>query len=372
MEKKVFAKLDSEKAILICQNEWTIQNLQSLGQQLDKITWPSEGKLIIDGSQLTKMDSAGAWLLDKRIKQLEEKRLTIQQEHFTEQYHQLLNLVEEEIEIAPTVPHKNPLSFVARVGKHTYIQLKEFRDYLDFIGRLAEQTLSLFLHPSRLRFNSLASAIDKTGFESLPIIALMSFMIGIVIAYQMGNQLRTYGANIFIVNLLGYSILREFGPLLSAIMIAGRTGSSFAAQLGIMKINQEIDALNTMGVMPGELLVLPRILGLVIALPLLTMWSDIFGVLGGMVMANNLLGVTWIEFLQRFQHEIPVRALIIGLAKAPVFALIISSIGCFQGMRVKGSAESVGQNTTRSVVLAIFFIIISDALFSILFSKANL
>ncbi len=234
------------------------------------------------------------------------------------------------------------------------------------------EAFRVFYSRRRMRWDAIASTIYKTGFQALPILALLSFMIGIVISYQMGNQLRQYGANVFIVNLLGLSVLREFGPLITAIILAGRTGSAFAAQLGIMKINQEIDALDTMGVTPAELLLIPRLIGLVIAIPLLTMWADIFGVIGGMVMANNMLGINWVDFLIRFQHEIPLRSLILGLGKAPVFALIIGSIGCFQGMEVKGSAESVGARTTRSVVLAIFFIIIADAGFSILFSKFKL
>jgi phospholipid/cholesterol/gamma-HCH transport system permease protein len=155
-------------------------------------------------------------------------------------------------------------------------------------------------------------------------------------------------------------------------MVAGRTGSAFTAQLGMMKINQEIDALNTMGVTPSELLLLPRLLGLFISLPLLTMWSDVFGAVGGMFMANNMLGITPYDFLHRFGHVIPLRALLIGLGKAPVFALIIASIGCFQGMQVAGDADSVGRNTTRSVVLAIFFIIVVDAVFSVIFSWLKL
>jgi len=214
--------------------------------------------------------------------------------------------------------------------------------------------------------------VYKTGYQALPIIALLSFMIGVVITYQMGVQLKSYGANIFIVDLLGLSVLREFGPLLTAIMVAGRTGSAFTAELGTMKVNREIDVLNTMGVTPAELLLLPRIIGLVIALPLLTMWADIFGVLGGMVMSKDMLGIHWQDFLLRFEQQIPVRALLIGLGKAPVFALIIASIGCFEGMQVKGSADSVGKQTTRSVVWAIFFIIVADAIFSVLFSKLKL
>jgi len=196
--------------------------------------------------------------------------------------------------------------------------------------------------------------------------------VGVVITYQMGLQLKNYGANIYIVDLLGISILREFGPLLTSIMVAGRTGSAFTAELGMMKLNQEIDALNTMGVTPAELLLLPRIIGLVIVLPLLTIWSDIFGVIGGMIMSNNMLDITWYDFLFRFPNVVPLKTLIIGLGKTPVFALIIASVSCFQGMRVSSSAASLGANTTRSVVLSIFFILVADAGFSIIFSELKL
>jgi phospholipid/cholesterol/gamma-HCH transport system permease protein len=155
-------------------------------------------------------------------------------------------------------------------------------------------------------------------------------------------------------------------------MVAGRTGSAFTAQLGMMKLNQEIDALDTIGVTPAELLLLPRLIGLFIALPLLTMWADIFGVVGGMVTSNSMLSITWYDFLHRFPTVIPLRALLLGLGKAPVFALVIASIGCYQGMKVEGGADSVGLNTTRSVVLSIFFIIVADAIFSVIFSELKL
>jgi phospholipid/cholesterol/gamma-HCH transport system permease protein len=251
-------------------------------------------------------------------------------------------------------------------------QLDEFCDYLEFVGKIAIESLRITLNPFRIRWGAFFSSLDKTGYQALPIIGLLSFMIGVVLAYQMGVQLRNYGANVFIVDLLGLSVLREFGPLLTAIMVAGRTGSSFTAELGSMKVNQEIDALDTMGVTPAELLLIPKIAGLVIALPLLTIWADIFGVFGGMFMAHNMLGLSWYEFLQRFQHQVPLRALIIGLGKAPVFALIIASIGCFQGMAVRDTSDSIGKNTTKSVVFAIFFIIVADAIFSVLFSKLQL
>jgi phospholipid/cholesterol/gamma-HCH transport system permease protein len=270
------------------------------------------------------------------------------------------------------VPAKKISSWVFDLGRYAMEQWKEFGDYLRFVGELTMEGLRVSKYPKKFRWAALASVIDKTGLRALPIIALLSFMIGVVMAYQMGTQLRNYGANLFIVDFLGLSILREFGPLLTAIMVAGRTGSAFTAQLGTMNINQEIDALNTMGVTPAELLLLPRIVGLLITLPLLVMWADIFGIIGGMLTAHSMLGVTPHDFLLRFNRVIPLRTLFIGLGKAPVFALLIASIGCFEGLRVHGSSDSVGLQTTRSVVLSIFFIIVADAVFSILFSKMQL
>ncbi len=372
MNTQTLVSLDPESSRLICRGEWNLANLIKIKNDIKKISWPKQGALIVDGQDITKMDSAGAWLLNYSLKKISSNKLTTQLQHFSEQAAELLALVaaraDDALE-APVLRHQNTLE---RVGRGAVQQLGELRDFLEFTGQLAFEFARGIFHPKSWRWSELAAVIYQTGLQALPIIALLSFMIGVVISYQMGNQLRNYGANVFIVNLLGLSILREFGPLITAIMVAGRTGSAFTAQLGTMKLNQEVDALNTMGVTPGQLLLLPRLLGLFIALPLLTMWADIFGVLGGIVMANSMLGITASDFLHRFQVEIPMRALLIGLGKAPVFALLIGSIGCFQGMKVEGGADSVGKQTTRSVVLAIFFIIVADAIFSIIFSRLQL
>lgn len=370
IQVEAIAELNNQQ--LVCKGEWSLNHLPQLQAALKKIHWPNSGEITIQGQTITQMDSAGAWLLNQLFKKLEKRGLKVRLQEFTENYQKLLGLIEKQTAEPLIAPKIKIPSWLAKIGKSALTQLREFRDYLHFVGQLSMEALRLIRHPTHFRWSSLASVIEKTGYQALPIIALLSFMIGIVIAYQMGIQLRNYGANVFIVNLLGLSVLREFGPLLTAIMVAGRTGSAFTAQLGIMQINQEIDALNTMGVTPGELLLLPRIIGLVITLPLLTIWADMFGVFGGMIMANNVLSITWHEFLNRFQHEIPLKTLLLGLGKTPVFALLIASIGCFQGIKVEGSAESVGKNTTRSVVLAIFFIIAADAIFSIIFSKLKL
>ncbi|HSW71673.1 MAG TPA: ABC transporter permease [Gammaproteobacteria bacterium] len=367
-----FVKFDSGAKQVNCQGEWILRQLSLLKAEFEKTSWPHSGKLCINGSSISKMDSAGAWLLIKWLKKLETQGLQVQLEQFSAQTQKLLDYIQKKMETFTSPPRIHSPYWLTQLGKLSYQQLIEIRDYLSFVGKLALESLRLFIHPGYFRLSSVVDIIDKAGYRALGIIALLSFMIGVVIAYQMGFQLRNYGANVFIVNLLGLSILREFGPLLSAIMVAGRTGSSFTAQLGIMKINQEIDALDTMGVTPEQLLLLPRLAGLFIALPLLTMWADIWGTIGGMIMANNMLGVTPHDFLDRFQREIPLRSLIIGLGKAPIFALLIASIGCFQGIQVEGSAESVGTKTTRSVVLGIFFIIVADALFSVIFSKLRL
>jgi phospholipid/cholesterol/gamma-HCH transport system permease protein len=363
---------DSYERGLICSGEWTFKNLTPLKTMLTKIAPPEQGNLIINGQAVTHMDTAGAWLLNDYVKKNSSSKLKIQLQHFSEQAQILLDLVQKYSALSSTSSVIGRPSRIARLGRVTVSQWIEFKDFLKFTGELVFEFIHGIAHPVHWRWRELTAVISTTGLRALPIIALLSFMIGVVISYQMGNQLRNYGANIFIVNLLGLSILREFGPLITAIMVAGRTGSAFTAQLGTMKLNQEVDALNTMGITPAKLLLLPRVLGLFITLPLLTMWANLFGVMGGILMANDMLGITPYDFLQRFQHEIPVRALWIGLGKAPVFALLISSIGCFQGMKVQGSADSVGKQTTRSVVLAIFFIIIVDGIFSVIFSKFKL
>lgn len=357
---------------LICQGEWSLTSLGDIQKKLKRIAWPKTGSLAFDGSNMTKLDTAGAWLLNDWSKKLQAQQLLIHFEHFNKPCRQLLSLVQEKMTQPLTCHAVTPLTHLARLGRTVIQEGRELCDFLSFTGRLFFEMVYLIKRPALWRGRALANVIESSGYQALLIIALLSMMIGVVMTYQMGLQLRNYGANIFIVDLLGLAILREFAPLLTSIMVAGRTGSSFTAQLGTMKMNQEIDALNTMGVSPAALLLLPRILGLMIALPLLTIWADIFGTLGGILMANDMLGITWINFTQRFAHVVSLSSLVIGLGKAPVFALIIASIGCFKGMKVQGSADSVGKQTTKSVVWAIFFIIIADALFSVILSKFKL
>lgn len=372
MATDVFIKWDAYKKILYCQGEWNFSNIIRLRNQIKKITLFRQDGIIFDGDAITKMDSAGASFLVNWITETEQKNTAVQLQNFHEPHLKLMTLIIEHSASAKDVPKIKTMNPLAQLGKKVVYQIKEARDFLAFVGHLAYESLRVLRHPSHIRFPASVKIIEKAGWQALPIIALLSFMIGVVIAYQTGVKLQDYGANILIVDLIGFAIFREFAPLLTAIIVAGRTGSSFTAQLGIMKINQEIDALNTMGVTPAELLILPRIAGLVVALPLLTFWADIFGVLGGLVMSHTMLNITWYEFLDRFHQQVRLSSLIIGLGKAPIFALIISGIGCFEGMKVQRNANSLGERTTKSVVWSIFFIIVTDAILSIIFSKLKL
>ncbi len=238
---------------------------------------------------------------------------------------------------------------------------------MSFLGEIAVPAVRLLAHPWRLRWREILKELAQAGYKALPILGLLSFLLGVVIAYQGGVQLRQYGATIFIADLVGLSVLREFAPLMTAIIVAGRTGSAYTAEIGTMKVTEEIDALRSIGVSPIDILVLPKVAALLVALPLLTVYADIMGVLGGMMMASVQLHISFATFVDRLGEALTLDSYLAGVGKAPVFAAIVAAVGCFQGLQVSGSAESVGRRTTVSVVHSIIAVIVVDAAFSVLF-----
>jgi phospholipid/cholesterol/gamma-HCH transport system permease protein len=258
------------------------------------------------------------------------------------------------------------------IGRSARAAVTQGVDLLRFVGTIARNAVAVLPHPARWRTRSVWHEIQLGGADALPIIGLTTFLLGVVVAYQGADQLRHYGANIFVVDLVGYAMLREFAPLISAIIIAGRSGSSYAAQLGTMVVSEEIDALRTIGIEPHQRLVLPKLLALAVALPLLTVFGDIAGVFGGMVMARATLDIGFAEFIDRFSTVMQGSTLLLGVGKSLVFALVIATVGCFQGLRTHGSADSVGRQTTVSVVQGIFLVIVADALFSVAFNALDL
>jgi phospholipid/cholesterol/gamma-HCH transport system permease protein len=242
-------------------------------------------------------------------------------------------------------------------------------DFMAFVGQVVVAAIVTLFQPSRLRVNSILQHFELVGVRALPIVGLMSFLIGIVVAQQGAVQLQQFGAEVFTVNLVGRLTFRELGVLMTAIMIAGRSGSSFAAQIGTMKITEEIDAMRTIGVSPIEALVLPRFFATIIMMPLIGFFASILSILGAGILCWFVLDIPPVSFIQRIREVTPMTDLYVGFIKAPLFGAIIAMAGCFQGMQVKDNAEEVGVKTTAAVVQAIFLVIVLDAFFAIFFSE---
>lgn len=270
-------------------------------------------------------------------------------------------------------PHRSAFKTqLARIGQTTVSSGTQAIALLAFIGENALALLGWFTHPGRVRWRPILFNLRTAGIDALPIVGMLSFLLGVVVAYQGAGQLRQYGANIFVADLVGLSMLREFAPLMTAIIMAGRCGSAYAAQIGTMVVTQEIDAMRTIGIAPLEMLVLPKIIALCIAMPLLTVFADVLGVAGGMLMAQLQLDVGPAEFIDRFSKAVSLTSFAVGIGKAPVFGITIALVGCFQGFRTHGGADSVGRQTTVAVVQSIFLVIVADALFSVAFSVLDL
>ena len=324
----------------------------------------------IDMSHINALDTAGAMLLWHLYDDLNAQGIKADFINMPEACTALFSAVGVvRDKPMPEAEHLNP--FYARLitlGKATLNVAEDTLAFLSFLGLVTLTLWRSTIQPWRLRMTSIFFHMEETGLKALPIVGLLSFLIGVVISYQAADQLRQFGADVYVIDLLAISVLREIGVLMTAIIIAGRSGSAFTAQLGTMQVNQEIDALRTLGLEPAELLVAPRVIAMVFTLPMLTMYANLMALLGGAVMVWVQLGISFGPFLIEMREAVGLWTLWVGLIKAPVFAFVIAVVGCYQGFRVTGSAESVGQLTTRSVVHGIFLVILLDAAFSILFA----
>jgi phospholipid/cholesterol/gamma-HCH transport system permease protein len=350
---------------------WTLSCLDNLEDLVDDYEWPRGSALILDASPIVALDTAGAWLLHRTRMRLAKSGIDVSLCGLGNAHAALLDMVAgQEMDLRSARAAEE--GALTRIGRVTWEGLTQSLEFLAFTGETTLVLLRSLAHPGRIRWSALWQNVQRSGFDALPIAGLLSFLMGMVIAYQGAVQLGRYGANIFIVDLVGLSLLRELAPLLTAIIIAGRSGSAYTAEIGTMNITEEVDALRTIGIAPIELLVLPKILGLMIALPLLTVYADLMGLFGGMVIASSQLAVSFTDFINRLDEAVSLTSFMIGVGKAPVFAGMIALVGCFQGFRVHGSADSVGRHTTISVVQSIFLVIVIDALFSVAYSNLGI
>jgi phospholipid/cholesterol/gamma-HCH transport system permease protein len=363
-----------ERNVLRAGGRWTIAESAQLDQALQRLDAGGAGTLSIDASRVEKLDSSGAWLLLRTARGLEAAGHRISSLDVPERYSALISNIDREdkpeIEHGRRGPRMSPAVYrLYRIGKATAEASRQGWRMLGYLGRVTVETGEMIAAPRRnLRLAAMVTQVEETGISALPIVGLLAFLIGVVLAYQGADQLKRFGAEIFTINLLGVGVLREIGGLITAIIVAGRSGSAFTAHLGTMRVNQEIDAMQTMGLDTVDTLVLPRIIGLVISLPLLTFYADIMALLGGAAMCYFQLGINIPAFMRQLTDAVNVNTLMVGLIKAPVFAFVISLVGCYEGFQVERNAASVGLLTTRSVVESVFLVIVLDAAFSIMFS----
>jgi phospholipid/cholesterol/gamma-HCH transport system permease protein len=365
--------LDAGRATWSFGGAWTIDHAASLARDLKAAGGGSARAALFDLTQLQQLDTSGAWLIARLGHALEAAGVAVETRPGDPALAALLNRVAETRDVLPTPPrHRNLGDKIAELGAAVEHVVLESRDLVAFLGHLVLALGRLALRPWKLRWNAVFAHLEQTGLNALPIVGLINLLVGVVLAFQGADQLARFGAQTFTINMLGISVLREMAVLLTAIVVAGRSGSAFTAQIGTMQVNEEVDALRTIGLDPMDVLVVPRVLALVIALPLLTFFADMMGLLGGGLMCVVLLDITFQQYLSLLNQAITINHFWVGMSKAPVFAILIALVGCFEGLRVSGSAESVGRLTTRSVVEAIFLVIIVDALFSIMYSYLDI
>lgn len=353
---------------IACSGSWTIEHLLSASRELENliplanVTW--------DMSGITDIDSSGIalWQLINRTFEARGHRCeTVGEKKEHSHLFQLLYAKPLTPSPIPSLP-----SWLYRLGKEAYETFMGIGTFLAFLGEAFILLFYTLKHPRLIRYRSIGVHVLETGARALPIIAISSFLIGVVVAYQSVVQLQKFGADIFIVDMIGISLTRELAPLITAIVVAGRSGSAFTAQIGTMKMTQEIDAMRTMGFDPFTFLVWPRVIALMIIMPLLIFFADMVGIFGGMVIAQVHSHLSFYEFIHRLQGALALKHYVIGLIKGPFFAFLIAFVSTYRGFQVSMNTESIGHYTTKSVVNSIFLVIACDAIFSVFLTELRL
>ncbi len=340
--------------------------IAAIGDLDDRLRALGESVQQIDLSQIDHIDTVGAWLVYRTSKEHDAK--IVGADNDAKRLIEAVSGVDDSEPVKP--PHMSSLNrFLSEVGSGVVVAFTTLIHFLGFVGQVVKASFVLMLNPGRFRWHAVVQHFDMVGVRALGIVGLMSFLIGIVIAQQGAVQLRQFGAEVFTINLIGRLTFRELGILMTAIMVAGRSGSAFAAQIGTMKITEEIDAMRTIGVVPAEALVVPRVIAAIIMMPLLGIYASLMAVIGGGILCWIVLEIPPATFVVRLREVTPMTDFWVGMIKAPVFGAIIAMAGCFQGMQVEGNSEQVGLKTTAAVVQAIFLVIVLDAFFAVFFSS---
>jgi phospholipid/cholesterol/gamma-HCH transport system permease protein len=367
-------KLENDREgnrVLQLTGAWRLENLTAIDGWIAAI--PATGRqsdapLRVDGAQLTEIYASGARLMFRLVTVLGADPARTERINFSPAHEAIARIVAEHLPAGnvPAGGERPALGFIAATGRRTIETLRPLADMAAFIGEITLAAGHILRRPGAIRGKELTVQLQRGLLEAMPIITMVTMLIGVVVAYLFAGQIQRYGANIFIVDGVGIAMCRELSPMIVAIVVAGRTGSAYTAQIGTMKLNEEIDALITLGLSPMQVLVIPRILALMIAMPLLVFIGDLAGILGGLIIAREHLALTPATFLGRLQEVVTLQHFFVGIAKAPIFAVFIAMIGCRQGLAAEADARSIGRNTTATVVESIVSVIILDAAFAII------
>ena len=362
----------SDRLVVNVRGQWVFDEVMALEDATATVKPEAGQQVVFQCAGLEEIDIAGAWVLYDRTEQLAELGIKSELTGFKAAHFKFLqNIIDtaaiRDYEEPPETPDKPQVlrKAVESVGQATAANIED-------LGAIARSILDGVRKPSLIIVGETIKQIYATGVQAIPVVVVITFLIGIVTAHQAAGQLEKFGAMVLVVDLVSISITREMGVLLAAIMVAGRSGSAFAASLGVMKLNEEVDAMRVLGLNPNQMLVIPRILGLVIALPILVIFADIAGLAGGALIAMGSLGISGLQFVERVAYSTDLSDFFVGLSKAPVFALLIAMVGTLRGMQVESSAEELGLKTTMAVVQSIFLIIVADAFFAILFTRLGI
>ncbi len=347
-------------------DSWEYHNLTPQIKELNKFykNTNTKDEITFDFKNLEEIDSSGIILIIKYIILYERNSIKVNIENISSKHKKMLHLYKNNYVHKDALIEQKPF-FLERIGKDVFETSNNFKNFLYFIGRLVTYFFYLLLHPSKIRFKAIVNQIEIAAIPIIPIVALALFLVGFVTAYQGAEQLGKFGASIIVVEMSTMSMFREIAPFLAAVIIAGRSASSYTAQIGTMKITEEISAMRTMGLDIDIFLIIPRIIALVIVLPLIVFFADMASLLGEMVIVKYHLGVSYTQFIDRIYEYVEIRHILLGICKAPLFGILIAIVGCYRGLQVK-SGTDIGKYTTKAVVDSIFWLIIVNALISLL------
>ncbi len=369
-----FLKIESQPGQLLVSvsGDWVFDHVSVLEDATATVR-PADGQRVtFQCGGLQNMDIAGAWVLYDRTQQLSGLGFKTELKGFKAAHVKFLQQIIDTAAIReyeepgqkPTGP--NPVyKAIDNMGRSTARHIED-------VGRISRSIVDGMRQPSLYIVGETIKQIYFTGVQAIPVVVTITFLIGIVLAYQSSGQLEQFGARVFVVDLVSISVMREMGVLLAAVMVAGRSGSAYAAELGVMQLNEEVDTMRVLGLNPNQMLIIPRILGLVIALPILTLFADAAGLAGGALVAVGTAGISGLQFIERVAHSTDLADFYVGLSKAPIFALLIATVSTLRGIQVRSSAEELGLRTTMAVVQSIFLIIVADAFFATMFTRMGI